>query len=267
MDINNRASLIVKHPLFKPVMTGAVSFATGLGIGFLLGRRTKEVYIHELPGVDLSFDAEELLELKDVAERNEMKGHKTDLLVIDDPADQAVEDGHPSVGLRVVEDDPDVNSFVQSQLGRRLEVEEETVTVERRSVFASSGDSWDYEAELAKRTPEEPYVIHKDEFFNNELDYTQSTFTYYEGDNMLVDEDMTPIYNMPVVVGELKFGHGSDQEHVVYIRNDARRSEYEVVRDTGFYAREVLGLDDDEEMEAHDRVRDIRHAHRMKPEE
>jgi hypothetical protein len=73
-----------------------------------------------------------------------------------------------------------------------------------------------------------------------------------------VDEDEKPIYNHEQQTGQLKFGHGSGDPNVVYIRNDKRQSEYEVVHDPGLYSVEVLGL----EIEHNTRTQDLRHANR-----
>jgi hypothetical protein len=111
-------------------------------------------------------------------------------------------------------------------------------------VFAGpSVDPWDYDEEVAKRTEDAPYILHRDEFYAEEKGYIQVTLTYYEGDNVMTDEDDSPVYNYEVVVGPLKFGHGCDDPNVFHVRNDTREAEYEILRDRGFYSIEVLGLE------------------------
>jgi hypothetical protein len=123
------------------------------------------------------------------------------------------------------------------------------------NIFANS-DDWDYEAELASRTKTAPYVIHKDEFFSGESGYNQLTFTYYSGDDILVDEQKIPepIYRHDRVVGELKFGHGSGDRNVVYIRNDDLATEYEVIKSEGKYSVEVMGLEDPDDIRRREAV-------------
>ncbi len=106
------------------------------------------------------------------------------------------------------------------------------------------------------RDPSEPYIIHKDEFYSDEKGYAQSTLTYYSGDNIMVDEDESPMYNHEEITGPLLFGHGSGDPKVVHIRNDKRKSEYEIVKGSGLYSQEVLGL----EIENNQRVKDIKHS-------
>ena len=43
------------------------------------------------------------------------------------------------------------------------------------------------------------------------------------------------------VVGDLRFGHGSNDPNVVYIRNDRLKAEYEVLLNSGSYQEEILG--------------------------
>lgn len=93
-----------------------------------------------------------------------------------------------------------------------------------------------------------PYVISADAFLAGELDYSQPSYTYYEGDKKLVDEN-----DQLVLEGDIastvgaenleKFGEESDDPNSVYVRNDMLRVDYEIVRSHGHYAVEVLGLD------------------------
>jgi hypothetical protein len=111
----------------------------------------------------------------------------------------------------------------------------------------NENEDWNYELELKDRGPDHPYVIHRDEFFANESEYRQISLMYYKGDNILCDDQDVPVYNPEKVVGQLRFGHGSADPSIVYIRNDALDAEYEVILDDGYYQTEVLGheLEDD----------------------
>ena len=122
------------------------------------------------------------------------------------------------------------------------------------NIFKSESVSmdWDYELEKENRTMDKPYILHQDEYFSKETEYSQSTLTYYSGDDILVDEQEVPIYNYKDVVGELNFGHGSDDPNVVYVRNDKLSGEYEVIKDSGLYEIEVLGNEYESILEKHD---------------
>lgn len=108
--------------------------------------------------------------------------------------------------------------------------------------FKNPADTWDYEVELRNRAKGKPYVIHEDE--QHEKSYNEVTFTYYEGDDVLCEGDERIIENRYEVIGDNldKFGHGSSDPMIVYIRNDEIAADIEVVRSTGSYAEEVHGL-------------------------
>ncbi len=128
---------------------------------------------------------------------------------------------------------------------------------EHRNVFAGGDDDgWVYENEQNTRDPEKPYVIHKDEFFSGESGFRQGQCTYYAGDNVMTNELETVVANHGPMFGDLRWGHGSGDPTVVYIRNEKLSLEWEVILHTGHYAYEVMGLEADEASE-----RELRHSH------
>lgn len=115
-----------------------------------------------------------------------------------------------------------------------------------KNIFTETS-SVEIEREIANRTEEAPYIISLQEFQENELEYDQSTLTYYEGDRVLADEKEQHIPQTDDVVGDNnlpRFGHRSNDPDVVYVRNDALSMEFEIVRKTGKYREIVLGLTD-----------------------
>jgi hypothetical protein len=153
----------------------------------------------------------------------------------------------------------EVVSAVQAYQGRErktpynkieeIEVVEEKVEVTRNVFVAATIDpaTWDYEVEKADRevNPGVPYVISFEEFAENEGSHEQATLTYYAGDDILADAKDDPIDNTEKVVGDdnlLRFGHGSSDPNVVYVRNEALDLDFEIVKSNGEFAREVLGF-------------------------
>ncbi len=126
----------------------------------------------------------------------------------------------------------------------------------RDNVFAGRAPvedeaEWDYAHEQAIRdaNPDEPFIIHHDEYFENETEYEQGTLTYYEGDDTLVDDKDMPVPDESSVVGDdalTAFGHGSKDKNVVYVRNYSLEMDFEIVRSNGKFSVEVLGFDDEE---------------------
>ena len=109
----------------------------------------------------------------------------------------------------------------------------------------SKDENWHYPVELSSRSVEFPYVIHQDEFKNKESGYNHVTYTYYAEDDVLVDEDEHPLPHADLIVGQnnLKFGHGTDDIDVVFVRNDKLELEMEICRIPKSYEQEVLGLE------------------------
>jgi len=107
--------------------------------------------------------------------------------------------------------------------------------------------TWDYLKEVESRSSDAPYVIHQDEFAKSETGYTQVVYTYYATDDVLTDVENHPLPHPDVVVGQdnLRFGHGTDDEDVVFVRNEHMELEMEICRVAKSYEQEVLGLEND----------------------
>lgn len=118
--------------------------------------------------------------------------------------------------------------------------------VETTNVFELNS-SFDYEEELKRREekPDIPYVVSKDEFDQNDDELEQVTLTFYEEDDVLADAGDTPVEDKDALVGDdnmSRFGHGSEDKNIVYIRNPKLNILIEVVHSDGSFAREVLGF-------------------------
>jgi hypothetical protein len=109
-------------------------------------------------------------------------------------------------------------------------------------VTPAEGD--DFMAEIEARDPEKPYIISHIEHLQNEMDYSQVTVTYYEGDNVVADSRDDVIEDHGEVIGQdnIRFGHRSHDPNVVFVRNDRLGIDYEILRSTGKYSEEVLDL-------------------------
>lgn len=139
-------------------------------------------------------------------------------------------------------------------------VEEEDGTLRAtqvQNVWEQQGvlGQWDPTVEESKRAAnlsDEPYVISKEEYDAGELDHTPAVLTYFSGDETLAEEDGSaiPVHMVDKTVGEdnlLRFGHGSEDDNIVYVRNPRLEIDYEITRSPGKYSREVAGFDEDDE--------------------
>lgn len=113
------------------------------------------------------------------------------------------------------------------------------------NVFADA--EWNQTQEESKRVanPDEPYIISQEEYMEGLPDHQQITLAFYEGDEILCDAQDKPIDAVDRIVGEsnlLRFGHGSGDSRVVYVRNDREGADFEIIKSQGSYEQEVLGL-------------------------
>lgn len=131
----------------------------------------------------------------------------------------------------------------------------DVVDLEPVHIFTVPDDDWDEEMELSNRHSNEPYIIHQDEYIADEMGFHQETLTYYQGDDIMADVSDNPIYNYQGLMGELKFGHGSKDPGVVYIRNEVLHMEWEILLHQGLFEQEVMGLKMEGEVEE-----DLRHS-------
>jgi hypothetical protein len=104
-------------------------------------------------------------------------------------------------------------------------------------------EDWDYEIELSNRTSERPYIVHRDEFFENEPEHDQVSVTYFAGDDVLVDERDQPMPNATVGDANLdQFGHGAGDPNMLYVRNENLAIDFSISLSKGKYAEVVYGV-------------------------
>lgn len=87
----------------------------------------------------------------------------------------------------------------------------------------------------AKVTKEAPYVISPDAFGEMD-DYSRISLTYY-ADGVLADEDDEIIDDIDISVGKESLKHFGDYEDdSVFVRNDTRKCDYEILLDLRKYS-------------------------------
>jgi hypothetical protein len=230
-----------------PVGAGLLGFISGTttGASFVLWKKTRET----------EKNLEGLAEVVEQARRQAInldEGFETKVLEM---AEQIIYHGTAKQYHEEGEAPPEL----ERQIRDVVREEDQRVRV---NAFTTSHDDegldeWDWNEENGNRSPDVPYVITAEEYGANELDFRQTSLTWYEGDEVLTDEKDTPIYDVPTTVGEMKFGHGSHDQSICYVRNEKLRAEYEVILDHGSFQVQVMGQDIEEELEK----REIRHSH------
>jgi hypothetical protein len=101
---------------------------------------------------------------------------------------------------------------------------------------------------VATPTSERPYVIPVHIFMSNDVGYSQETLTYYLGDQILSDDEDDVIEDIDATVGlrNLLFGHLSNDENVVYVRNEILTLDFEICKSELSYAKAVHDIDPSE---------------------
>lgn len=118
----------------------------------------------------------------------------------------------------------------------------EEATVKRHNIFTDRKPTGQFQPlDRDARSNARPYIIETSEFVNGDPEYNQITLTYFDGDGILVDDNMQPISNKVQTIGtnEPEFGRGSDDINVVYIRNEELEVDFEVVRSDESFAHQV----------------------------
>lgn len=266
--MNEQISKILGNRWFEPVAVALGGISVGFAAGYVLGRRRSAVVIEGPQQVDLTpflnLTVEEVKELAHQDQlRKELAEKPTKVVIPEEEAEEILHRPVPEPTMQQIPEkgeDDSPSMEVQERVDAFNRTGDDVLTpddpeVISQSIFANGSPGWNYEEELKQRHTERPYIIHKDEFYTEESGYTQTTLTYYAGDNIMVDQEDVPVFNYETVTGPLLFGHGSEDPNVVYVRNDRRQAEYEILLDHGSYTIEVLGYEAEEEQ-----ARDIRHS-------
>lgn len=105
-------------------------------------------------------------------------------------------------------------------------------------------EPFNFEAEQRERTAGYPYVITEQEYMTNESGFDQVRLAYFEEDDVLVRENDDPVTDDDLVGGKnlTKFGYGSNDKNIVFVRNVALQTEFEITREQGAYAEVVHGF-------------------------
>lgn len=229
----------VNKQIVVPVAVGVASFGVGFAAGYFFHKKRNVAPTEHIVMTMEEKDPDDQLRLdfERVAENQEKIMSKAN---------------HPTAKVIEVEEE------VTSQVLTLVEPSEEINMV---NVFTNEDSDWDYELELANRDPELPYIIHRDEFYENEADdiYDRSSLIYYKGDDILCDDNYVPIYEYLKLTGNLRFGHGSNDPSIVYIRNEPMKAQYEVILDHGYFGVEILGAEIEEQMDQ----ADLKHSHSL----
>ena len=226
-----------KREWTTPSVVGVVAFGVGTGVGYVFATYRKRIERKLRDSIDEM--GSDIAHLQNRVEESGVRILEASWDII-----RKVHEEH---------EEPKISDLVGSfepEVDIRLETPEGVTS----NVWLGDAidHNWDMDAESASRVGKEIYILHREEYDDEEKGYSHTTLTYYAGDDILTDENDVPIHNPSHVIGEgnLIFSKGSGDPHIVYIRNDRLEAEMEVILDTGFYQVEVLGQDIEDRLNA-----------------
>ena len=220
------------------VAIGVAMASVGGGVGYILGRRQMVTTTTE----ETHIEYETVVE----CEKCKARSDETDGMI-----NIVVDEGY------TVADDPGVPDEIATALQKRREEPAPTPLV--MIDLDEEEETFPDEEDLEDRSPDTPYVITKAEWDAQESGLQQLSLSWYAGDKILVDEEVRPIHKPEVVVGHLPFGKASGDSNIVYVRNEALKAEYEVVRLDSSYVTDILGMEAEEEADA----QDLKHSNQL----
>jgi hypothetical protein len=207
-----------------------------------LKEKAKSELISEGEGYSQPVTAEDVDELQErEAEEEEERNAFVDLPPWNYDKELASRNGRSSFIMQLEE-----KAKQEREAEEKAKQEREAEEEEERNAFVDL-PPWNYDKELASRNGDVPFIMHLEEYQQSECSH-QVTITYFEGDDVLVDESDEVISKKDEVVGMEnlnKFGYGSNDPNVVYVRNPKLDVEYEILRHQGHYAKEILGLEEE----------------------
>lgn len=220
---------------FQNVEAG-ISLAAGVTVGLLLGyklaaQRERERAEEEIRSVCRVYKK---AYLKLSAEKDALQAQKED----------------------VQEDEAEEYSDILHERGYSEENREEEVLATKSNVFDNptppheaigmSLEDWNHRER--RQNDGSPYVITEEEFSVGYDNYDRVTLTFFEEDDTLCDDREQVVPDLEYVIGEdnlTEFGKYSGNKDVVFVRNDELETDYEVLRESGSYLEEVLGIRED----------------------
>ena len=114
----------------------------------------------------------------------------------------------------------------------------ECAEILRREGYTRYSDA-DISSEDTKMS--KPYVIPPEQFGDNE-DYDQISLTYY-ADQVLADENDEMIEDVEETIGFESLTHfGEYEDDSVFVRNDDKKCDYEVLMDQRLYSNVIQGM-------------------------
>lgn len=99
-----------------------------------------------------------------------------------------------------------------------------------------------YTSEEVNEMADKPYVIPPEEY--GDIDVYECISLNYYTDGVVADDFDDVIDNVDEIIGLESLNHfGEYEDDAVFVRNDSKRCDYEILRDTRSFSKDILGED------------------------
>jgi hypothetical protein len=256
-DLVDVVEVVRNNPVVL-VTVGVLGLAAGAAAGYFVAKRSLREFYADLASEEIAEAREFYAGLNKVTVEGEPLSPQD---VLGKTSPEAVEAVRRYRGETPAETEEDLEPALDEQDEAAITRLEEKARHDRaedreeksKNVFVDP--TFDISEEVKHRTKEKAYVITHDEYFAGDLDYDTIQLTYFEGDDTLVGEDDKPVDDLTTINEDnlARFGHGSRDKNIVYVRNEKLETDYEITLSTQSYL-EALGLGPE--------PKELRHANR-----
>ena len=99
-----------------------------------------------------------------------------------------------------------------------------------------------YTSEEVTEMVDKPYIIAPEEY--GEIDEYECISLNYYTDGVVADDFDDIVDDVDEIIGRESLNHfGEYEDDAVFVRNDAKRCDYEILRDTRSFSKDILGED------------------------
>lgn len=208
--------------------SGILYSAIGLGVGTVLGWAiTADIYEKRMREQRAIYDemfkrkTEHIWALQDRLDNNKAPAFET--VRVDVPVEEPVEEE-----VEEVHEPQETIEETRTNLQNLIDM----YTADE----ASRAEFVEIASEAVSNENRMPYVITREQYAYDEDGqyYSKITVNYYPRDRVVLDDDEEPIENVASFIGWRnlsRFGDGSDDPDVVFVRNDKLETDFEVIKE------------------------------------
>lgn len=221
----------------KTFLVGVGGFLAGVAVGYFLAENRLRKEYADLADAEIELMREHFGKTREPKEEfnhpeqdiHEARLRESTVVTVDKASDLVDKTEYETtVYNRYFQEDEKVEEGEKEEVDEEVKESPKSTPIPKDMLDDFKLSDYDKRARKAKK----PYVIHTEEYSNEEAGYSQSTIMYFPNDDILLDENDDILEEVEMYVGMhnlTRFGERSGDQNVVYIRNPRIEHEYEVV--------------------------------------